>query len=106
MSTKLHTKSYSNNDRLFFLLNPNEDIAENDSVRIVDTVVESLDLKEFRKLYRERGRCPYHPKMMLKIILYAYMNNIYSCRKIERVVQRDIHYYYCPLNHKKASPTS
>ncbi len=94
MSTKLHTKSYSNNDRLFFLLNPNEDIAENDSVRIVDTVVESLDLKEFRKLYRERGRCPYHPKMMLKIILYAYMNNIYSCRKIERVVQRDIHYIW------------
>ena len=94
MSTKLHTKSYSNNDRLFFLLNPNEDIAENDPVRVVDAVVESLDLKEFRKLYRERGRCPYHPKMMLKIILYAYMNNIYSCRKIERVVQRDIHYIW------------
>ncbi len=94
MSTKLHTKSYSNNDRLFFLLNPNGYIAENDPVRIVDAVVESLDLKEFRKLYRERGRCPYHPKMMLKIILYAYMNNIYSCRKIERVVQRDIHYIW------------
>lgn len=94
MSTKLHTKSYSNNDRLFFLLNPNEDIAENDPVRVVDAVVESLDLKEFKKLYRERGRCPYHPKMMLKIILYAYMNNIYSCRKIERQVQRDIHYIW------------
>ena len=95
MSTaNLHTKSYSNNGRLFFLLNPNEDIAENDPVRIVDAVVESLDLKEFKKLYRERGRCPYHPKMMLKIILYAYMNNIYSCRKIERQVQRDIHYIW------------
>ena len=94
MSTKLHTKSYSNNDRLFFLLNPNEDIAENDPVRVVDAVVESLDLREFKKLYRERGRCPYHPKMMLKIILYAYMNNIYSCRKIERQVQRDIHYIW------------
>ena len=94
MSTKLHTKSYSNNDRLFFLLDPNEDIAENDPVRIVDAVVESLDLKEFKKLYRERGRCPYHPKMMLKIILYAYMNNIYSCRRIERQVQRDIHYIW------------
>ena len=94
MHTKLHTKSYSNNDRLFFLLTPNEDIAENDPVRIVDAVVESLDLKEFKKLYRERGRCPYHPKMMLKIILYAYMNNIYSCRKIERQVQRDIHYIW------------
>lgn len=94
MSTKLHTKSYSNNDRLFFLLNPNEDIAENDPVRVVDAVVEGLDLREFKKLYRERGRCPYHPKMMLKIILYAYMNNVYSCRKIERQVQRDIHYIW------------
>lgn len=94
MSTKLHTKSYSNNDRLFFLLNPNEDIAENDPVRVVDAVVEGLDLREFKKLYRERGRCPYHPKMMVKIILYAYMNNVYSCRNIERQVQRDIHYIW------------
>ena len=94
MSTKLHTKSYNNNDRLFFLLNPNEDISENDPVRIVDAVVESLDLSEFKKLYREKGRCAYHPKMMLKIILYAYMNNIYSCRKIEKAVQRDIHYIW------------
>ena len=94
MSTKLHTKSYSNNDRLFFLLNPNEDIAENDPVRVVDAIVESVDLKEFKKLYREKGRCPYNPKMMLKIIIYAYMNNIYSCRGIERQVRRDIHYIW------------
>ena len=93
-TTKLHTKSYSNNDRLFFLLNPNEDIAETDPVRIVDAIVENLDLRDFKKLYRERGRCAYHPKMMLKIILYAYMNNIYSCRKIEKAVQRDIHYIW------------
>ena len=36
------------------------------------------------------GRCPYHPKMMLKVIVYAYMNNIYSCRKIEKLLSRDI----------------
>ncbi len=63
-------------------------------MRIVDAVVESLDLREFKKLYRERGRCPYNPKMMLKVILYAYMNNIYSCRKIERQIRRDIHYIW------------
>ena len=51
MSTKLHTKDYSNNDRLFFLLDPNKDIAGNDPVRVVDAIVESLDLKEFKKLY-------------------------------------------------------
>ena len=75
-------------------MNPNEDVAENDPVRVVDAIVEGLDLREFKKLYHEKGRCPYHPKMMLKIILYAYMNNIYSCRKMERAVQRDIHYIW------------
>lgn len=93
MSTKLHTKIYNNN-RLFLTINPADDIAENDPVRVVDAIVEGLDLKDFKKLYRERGRCAYHPKMMLKIILYAYMNNIYSCRKIEKAVQRDIHYIW------------
>ena len=94
MSTaKLHTKSYNNN-RLFLTVDPNEDIPQDDPVRVVDSMVESLDLKDFRKLYKEKGRCPYHPKMMLKVIIYAYMNNIYSCRKIEKQLQRDIHYIW------------
>ena len=33
-------------------------------------------------------------RMMLKVILYAYMNNIYSCRKIEKLLHRDIHYIW------------
>ena len=33
-------------------------------------------------------------KMMLKVILYAYMNNVYSCRKIEKLLHRDIHYIW------------
>lgn len=93
MPSKLHAKPYSNN-LLFFEVNPAEQIAQDDPVRIVDAMVESLDLKNFKKLYRERGRCAYHPKMMLKVILYAYMNNIYSCRKIERQIQRDIHFIW------------
>lgn len=62
MSAKLHTKSYSNNDRLFFLLNPNDDIAKNDPVRVVDAVVESLDLRDFKKLYREKDVARTTPK--------------------------------------------
>ena len=36
----------------------------------------------------------HHPQMMLKVILYAYMNNIYSCRRIESLLKRDIHFIY------------
>lgn len=32
--------------------------------------------------------------MMLKVIVYAYMNNIYSCRKIEKLLSRDIHFIW------------
>ena len=71
-----------------------ENIADNDPVRIVNAVVDSLNLQDFKKLYRERGRSAYHPRMMLKVILYAYMNNVYSCRRIEKLLLRDIHYIW------------
>lgn len=32
--------------------------------------------------------------MMLKVIIYAYMNNIYSCRRIEKLLLRDIHFIW------------
>ena len=93
MYTKLHTKSYNNN-RLFLTIDPNEEIEQDSPVRLVDSIVEGLDLRDFRKLYSDKGRCPYHPKMMLKLIIYAYMNNVYSCRRIEDQVKRDIHFIW------------
>ena len=108
MSTKLHTKDYSNSDQLFIWVNPVEEIPQGDTARLVDAIVEALPLKGFKKLYRERGRCAYHPKMMLKIILFAYMNNTYSCRKIEELLRYDIRFKWlaaqeCPdfitINH-------
>ena len=63
-------------------------------MRLISSIVEGLDLSSFRKLYRERGRSPYDPKMLLKVVIYAYMNNIYSCRKIEKALKRDIHFIW------------
>ena len=91
---KIHFKDYNYNQTVLFPQRIDEDIADNDSVRIVDALVESLDMEGFNKLYKEHGRSPYHPKMMLKVILYAYMNNIYSCRKIEKLLYRDIHFMW------------
>jgi transposase len=71
-----------------------KDIAENDPVRVVDAVIDNLKLDNFKKLYKEKGRSPYHPKMMLKAVIYGYMNNLYSCRKIETALKRDIHFIW------------
>lgn len=91
---KLHFRPYTPNQLVLFPQRIDEDIAENDPVRVVNAIVESLNLDNFKKLYKETGRSPYHPKMMLKVIIYAYMNNIYSCRKIENLLLRDIHYMW------------
>ena len=94
MSAKLHFREHINNQLVLFPQRIDEDIAPNDPVRLVNAVVDSLDLERFNKLYKERGRSPYHPRMMLKVIIYAYMNNIYSCRRIEQALRRDIHYIW------------
>ena len=91
---KIHYHPYTPNQLVLFPQRIDEDIAENDPVRIVNAIVDSLNLEAFNKLYKERGRSPYHPRMMLKVILYAYMNNVYSCRRIEKPLLRDIHYIW------------
>jgi transposase len=71
-----------------------KDIAETEPVRIISSIIDKLNLENIKKLYHEYGRCAYHPQMMLKVIIYAYMNNVYSCRKIESLLKRDIHYIW------------
>ena len=92
--TKLHFRPYIPNQTLLFPSRIDEDITEADPVRVVSALVDSLDLSGIKALYKEYGRSPYHPQMMLKVIIYAYMNNVYSCRKIEKLLLRDIHYIW------------
>ena len=77
---------------VFFLQRIDKDIAEDDPVRLVSSIVESLDLSSFRKLYRERGRSPYDLKKLLKVVINAYMSNTYSCRRIGKSLKRDVHF--------------
>ena len=91
---RYHFRPYSPNQMVLFPQRIDKDIAEEDPVRLVSGIVESLDLSSFRKLYKERGRSPYDPKMLLKVVIYAYMNNIYSCRKIEKSLKRDVHFIW------------
>ena len=95
---KLHFISDMSKQIVLFPQKIDEKIAENDPVRVLDAFIESIDLSCLYKLYKEEGRSPYHPRVMLKAVLYAYMNNIYSCRKIEKSLCRDIHFMWLTGN--------
>ena len=55
-------------------------------------VVEQLDLSAImqRYTYEERGYPPYHPEMMVKVLLYAYCVGVPSSRKIAKRLEEDI----------------
>ncbi len=56
---------------------------ENDVSTIINHLVESIPDAEFNDYYNHRGPSSYHPKMMLKILLYSYSQSVFSGRKIE-----------------------
>lgn len=71
-----------------------ENISDNSPVRMINQVVDELDISRLLSTYQGGGTSSYHPRMLLKVLFYAYLNNIYSCRKIEKVMQENIHYMW------------
>jgi transposase len=69
-------------------------IAENHPVRVVDNVLEKIDITLLLKRYKAGGTSSYHPRMLLKVLIYAYINNIYSSRKIEEALGQNILYMW------------
>jgi transposase len=66
-------------------------VPEDHLARFVSDLVETLDLTAIEDTYREeRGYPPYHPRMMVKVLLYAYATGTYSSRKIARRLVEDV----------------
>lgn len=63
-------------------------------VRVVNQVVERMDISELVNLYEGGGTSAYHPRMLLKVLLYAYCMKIYTGRKIARALAQDIHFFW------------
>jgi len=87
-------KQYSQGQICMFPRSLDEKIPENAPVRLVNQIVENLDISEITNSYKGGGSSSYNPRMMLKLILFAYLNNTYSCRKIEKQNLENIHYMW------------
>lgn len=59
-------------------------------VRVIDQFVSTLSSKLWDKVFTGGGAPSYHPKLMLKVILYAYSLKIFSCRQIARAIRQDV----------------
>ena len=91
MSTSnLHFKKYDCNQIMLLPPSLEELIPDNHPVRVVNHVVDQLDLQLLIGNYKGGGTSAHHPKMLLKLLVYGYISNIYSSRKLEALAKENV----------------
>lgn len=65
-------------------------IPDHHVARVINEMVESIPDQQLFAHYTGGGRSSYHPKMMLKVILFGYSQKVYSCRGIEKLLRENL----------------
>jgi len=63
-------------------------------VRILSTLIDRIAPRSLEDIFSGGGTPSYHPRMMLKVILYAYIRQLYSCRKIAKALREDLSFMW------------
>lgn len=81
--SKKSFKAYNQGQTYLFPQSLDEKLPADSPARLLNQIFDNLDITKVIDTYKGGGTSSYHPRMMLKITLFAYLGNIYSCRKIE-----------------------
>ena len=92
--SNIRFKSITSQQSVLFPSNLSEKIAANHPVRIVNQIVDQLHIDDILSTYKGGGTSSYHPRVMIKILFYSYLDNTYSCRKIARRLEENIYYMW------------
>jgi len=91
MALKQPTFRPYHQDQLLALPPSLEDLIGPDhSVRVVNDVINRINIEPLLKAYHIRGGSNYHPLLLLKILVYGYVTNIYSSRKLAEACRERI----------------
>lgn len=71
-----------------------EMVGEDHLVRQVDEIINQIDTSVLDEQYQGGGTSAYHPVMLLKVILYAYSQQIFSSRRIAKALRENIHFMW------------
>jgi len=93
-NSKVVFKDYIPNQMMLLPPSLEEMIPENHPVRVVNQVVDAIDMDPLLAKYKGGGCSSYHPRLMLKVLIYGYLTNTYSSRKIEEALHQNIHYMW------------
>ena len=67
-------------------------IPKNHQVRVINNIIDKMNIDSLLSTYKGGGTSSYHPRMMLKVLIYAYSQQIYSSRNIGKALRENIHF--------------
>jgi len=92
--SNIYKQSLNRKQQQFFPPSIDEYVSDDNPVRAIEDYVELLDMValDFTKasLLSKDGQPAYHPKLLLKIYIYGYLNKIRSSRKLENEIKRNV----------------
>lgn len=94
VSQQLVFKTDKRNEQWLFPPSLAELIPLDHPVRFVDQAVDKLDISSILSTYKPGGTSVYHPKMLIKLLIYGYLDNVYSSRKLEKQLHENIVYMW------------
>lgn len=84
-------REYSPDQQLLLPPDLSDWVPDDHVARFIGDVVDRLDMAPFYKMYDGAlGQPPYHPNMMLKVILYSFSRGVFSSRKMEKATYEDV----------------
>ena len=63
-------------------------------VRVVDEVINQIKLAPLFDTYKGGGTSSYSPRIMLKVLTYAYTQGIYTTRRIEKALRENVNFMW------------
>lgn len=90
LSNQKATFQEYNMNQLILPMDFSDLIPDNHVVRVVNDMINALSDDLFFQEYKGGGRPAYHPKMMTKIILYAYTQKMFSCREVAKALTENL----------------
>lgn len=101
----LKFKKYDQEQVLQVPINVSSLIPSGHLVRIVNKVVDEIDMSVLAGYYVGGGSSPYHPKMLIKVWIYGYCDRVYTSRRLAKAMRENIHFMWLSGNQQPCFKT-
>lgn len=90
MRKRVVFKAYHQHQATFLPQSLDELIQPDHLVRIVNSIIDGINLDPLMRQYKGGGTSSFHPRMMLKVWVYGYITKVHSCRTLAKALRENI----------------